>query len=529
MAAAALVAAALVVGLAMSTLFYVRAEAARRQDAGKQPQAYAAAIGAVDSSACGETGDAKRRLTDVPTVQRGWEWQHLFYRADSSLATLFAKGAMNWSPSLWSSFRFSSDATRLFWNSENVLTLWDAQTYRPIASYHGMGDILAIGPDGATILTRLSADAPQDGPSGEFGVHIVDVSTRQTVRRLTGVMRRAEYAAFSLDGRRVASTSGDGTVYVWDAQSGRQQASMKTSDGSACPLVFSPDGRRLAGPNLLGCRNGGVGCAPAGRQRESRVTFSPDSRLLATGSSRGIVRVFNAGPGALLNTFGGNAEEVFALAFSPDDQRLATAGNDGFVHLWDVKAGEEIAVINGHTPWEQVNSLAFAPSGERVFSGGRYGMVKVWDARASGSGVTLAQGARVTSLALAPDSQRLASGSGDGRIVLWDLRTRQPQATLTGHAGYVFGLAFDRAGSRIASAGQDKTARVWDVASGRTTVTLSSHAAEVNAVAFSPGGTELATGSEDRTIRVWDVLTGAELAQMGIPPSPQLRGVLTGG
>ena len=52
--------------------------------------------------------------------------------------------------------------------------------------------------------------------------------------------------AFSPDGQRLASASGDGTVKVWDAGTGQETLTLKGHTELVASVAFSPDGRRLA-------------------------------------------------------------------------------------------------------------------------------------------------------------------------------------------------------------------------------------------------------------------------------------------
>jgi WD40 repeat protein len=114
----------------------------------------------------------------------------------------------------------------------------------------------------------------------------------------------------------------------------------------------------------------------------------------------------------------------------------------------------------------------------------------------------------VRGVAFSPDGALLATASTDKTARLWDPATGECVRTLTGHAAGLRGVAFSPDGRLLATASIGRTARLWDPATGECVGTLTGHAEAVYGVAFSPDGRLLATASMDSTAKVWDPATG---------------------
>lgn len=113
----------------------------------------------------------------------------------------------------------------------------------------------------------------------------------------------------------------------------------------------------------------------------------------------------------------------------------------------------------------------------------------------------------------------IVSGGADGTVRVWDLDRDTTDATLTGHTGWVLGVAITGSGSghRILSSGQDGTIRLWDLDSANSAAPLAEltgHNGVVRALAASPDGRQLVSAGGDGSIQVWDVSDRKRVAHM---------------
>jgi len=123
---------------------------------------------------------------------------------------------------------------------------------------------------------------------------------------------------------------------------------------SLTSLSFSPDGSLLAcgwewEVILLDPITGKQLHILSGHSREvNSVAFSPDERLLASGSSDKTIKLWNVETGKCIRTLTGHADSVYSVAFSPDGRYLASGSWDKTIKLWDVGTGECIRTLEGH-------------------------------------------------------------------------------------------------------------------------------------------------------------------------------------
>ncbi|MEZ2225871.1 MAG: NACHT domain-containing protein [Microcoleus sp.] len=237
------------------------------------------------------------------------------------------------------------------------------------------------------------------------------------------------------------------------------------------------------------------------------VMFSPDGKLLATGDTDGVVRLWEASSGREILTCKGHTNVVESVAFSPDGEILASGSYENTIKLWDVKTGECLKVLQGHT--ESVMSVTFNPDGNILASGSFDRTIRLWDIHTGECCKILQDHTKVVfSVAFHPAGEMLATGSGDQTVRLWNINSGECLKILQGHTKNVFSVAFNSAGEILASGSGDATVRLWKIGSGECLKTLEGHFDNVRSIAFSPSGEILASGSHDRTAKLWDINSG---------------------
>ena len=279
----------------------------------------------------------------------------------------------------------------------------------------------------------------------------------------------------------------------------------------------------------------------------SSVAWSPDGRCLASTSSDGTLKVWDATSWRLLQTFRFSRVLKKGVAWSPDSQQLAwgSVADDNAVYVWHVRTNE-VKVLRGHT--SSVWSVAWSPDGKRLASAGIDGSIRIWEPATDSCRIVLkvAEGAAriINSVAWSPDAKRLAAASISEGVTVWDAESGQvlrrricgegsnsvawspdgkqlavgagkcllyrtadwtQSAQWDAANGAVNCVAWSPDGSRLASAGTDGLLKVWAPESGACLLTLRGHLHSVLTVAWEPGGRRLASGGMDGYVKIWTV------------------------
>jgi WD40 repeat protein len=236
------------------------------------------------------------------------------------------------------------------------------------------------------------------------------------------------------------------------------------------------------------------------------LAFTPDGKILVTGSSDGTIEFWDVASAVRQRTLPRLGDRLECLALSAGGKILATGNVDGTVNIWDTATGNQRRRLTGHVG--RVEDIAFGVADE-IVTGSSDGSLGFWQSNGNAHSenplAILQTYLGVLSVAIAPRGNALAAGHAGGPITLWYRTRPMTRCTLAGHSQDVLRMVFAPDGATLASASLDGTIKLWDVATGRQRCSLDAHRSGALALAYSTDGQMLASGGRDQQIRLWEM------------------------
>jgi WD40 repeat protein len=252
----------------------------------------------------------------------------------------------------------------------------------------GYATEIVYSPDGALLAVGST-----------IGVWLHDAQSGKALSLIAIDMDAINNVSFSPDGKTIATGSGrvigDRRVHLWDVDTATLKNTLLGHRGPIFSVAFSPDGKTIVsagvGVHLWDVDTGTFKKTLGGDYRAVfSVAFSPDGKTIATGGSGGRVYLRDVDTATLKHTLLGHRGQVSkvghqgsvsSVSFSPDGKTIATGSSsisgDGRVYLWDVDTATLKKTLVGHQG--SVSSVSFSPDGKTIATGGSGGRVYLRD------------------------------------------------------------------------------------------------------------------------------------------------------
>ena len=263
---------------------------------------------------------------------------------------------------------------------------------------------------------------------GPEGVQLWDMITRQRASlsddaRIWG--KEATAVAITPDGSWLASASFDGTVRIWDSQTGDLRITLSGHTKAVYAVAIAPEvagspARAMTGRSASGIPKPATYAALSPATPASQPQWR--SRRMGPGSPARIVGQCESGTAPSDSStpyFVGHTRGVAAVAIAPDGTWLASASYDRTVRIWDSQTGDLRTTLTSHT--REVTSVAIAPDSAWLASTTADGTLYVWELATADVVAIMRVDGRLDDCAWSPCGQILAAG-GEGGMYLFTFK-----------------------------------------------------------------------------------------------------------
>jgi WD40 repeat protein len=241
-----------------------------------------------------------------------------------------------------------------------------------------------------TAITMLKGREMLAAGCEDGSIVLYDLGQRQIKRRFEGEHARVNRLAFSDNGDFCAAIGDDHKLRIWGTENKPLfEREVTHEDGKPEGLLFdlavSPGGRHVAvggdlNLTIFDARSGTVVARRYGHNNQVlAVAYSPDGRLLATGSRDNLIGLWDVASYKRVALLSGHKSAVNHVAFSADGARLVSVGQDRTVRVWNIAERSLTRTLRGHS--SEVTRAIIPRVGDTILSTDYYGTVMLWDTR----------------------------------------------------------------------------------------------------------------------------------------------------
>ncbi len=294
------------------------------------------------------------------------------------------------------------------------------------------------------------------------------------------------------------------------------------------PIAIAPDDRAVFGlaRNSLIAWDADTGrphCLLTAASQLNCLAISPQGTILAAADLSGMIHLVDRGTGKEVRSWEGEKLKKKArleyaireLLFTPDGRTLISVACSGLdlafpdvARSWDVASGKEVSSWVADRD-SRINSIS--PDGKLLIleNAKPSGLLRVVELATGKEVRRFNHPARAGRCVFGPDGKMFAVALGNygepGRIVLWDFATGKELATLAGHTGAVYHMAFSPDGKTLISGYQDQIIRVWDLQNYKEVQKSADLKTPIYGLEFFHDGKGFVSSGAENLVRVWDL------------------------
>ena len=343
------------------------------------------------------------------------------------------------------------------------------------------GDLLSNS--GEMIVTIVWRSSPKIVTASKDVVSIFDSSGQKLqtcdIPQLVGV-------SFSPDGSLWLGSTTDGSVLIYDTDTGEKICSLKGS-----------------------------------RRRAHNATFSPDSSMVLVPSPGCTALLYDARTGESLGTCCGFHTDVRLGIFSPDSSMVLLVSQDGFASLFSTPSGSTLRQMSEVGKWN--SSVHFFSSSDLVLTVLRDGTGRIFDTTGC-CRRTFRESGWLSDAALSPDDSKVLLVLSDCTARIYEIagEGKISKSIALGDLGiYIspYPVCFSRSSSKILLALDSCEVKVVDSCTGDVICRCKGGKHHITSASFSPDGSQVLVSYYNSIPKIFDSTSGACLLDLPEHPS----------
>lgn len=384
-------------------------------------------------------------------------------------------------------------------SEDNTVKVWNVREQSEFFTLHGHLDFVntvSVSKDGAFIASG----------SRDNIVKVWNFKDRREEFMLEGHIDEIDTVVFSNDGSFLASGGKDESIKIWNTRKFKEEVSFDKHEQIISGLGASQDGEYV----VSACWNSIIFTSLKDNSQEVLevdeilcLEVSPDCSLIAAGSDKGEVKIWDFKVRKPLYKLETDCDTVHSLAFNHKSNILAIATYKLFIKLYDLNLKKEICSFQGHT--YNIYSLSFSPLDDFIVSGSYDRTVRLWKLSDNSQSHIIPEDSKVTEVIYSYSGSFIAYCLESGNLKIWNVCEQRDDIVFSIPNTSIDCIALSRDERFIISGSSDGIIRVWNIVEKREEGRFIAHTDKIMRVYICYTGDLILSGGMDKKVNFWNM------------------------